>query len=99
QWIQKHYRDDLDLEALAKHVGCTPSYLSTLFKQHTGKTPSQTLREIRIERAAILLRDGKNNVTEAAYAVGYTSLSHFTKAFVIEKGVRPSDWRAGMLSS
>ena len=41
-----------------------------------------------------LLRDGGSNVTEAAFDVGYNSLSHFTKAFVAEKGVRPSDWRA-----
>jgi AraC-like DNA-binding protein len=34
-------------------------------------------------------------VTEAAFEVGYNSLSHFTKAFVAEKGTRPPDWRAG----
>ncbi len=34
-----------------------------------------------IERAAELLREGKHNVTEAAFEVGYSSLSHFTVAF------------------
>ena len=95
QWLRDHFREDLDLLAVAKHVGCAPHYLSRLFKQHTGKTLSQKLREIRIDRAAALLRNGGFNVTEAAFEVGYNSLSHFTKAFVAEKGVRPSDWRAG----
>ncbi|MCW1923488.1 AraC family transcriptional regulator [Luteolibacter arcticus] len=95
QWLRDHFREDLDLLAVAKHVGCAPHYLSRLFKQHSGKTLSQKLREIRIDRAAALLRDGGNNVTEAAFEVGYNSLSHFTKAFVAEKGMRPSDWRAG----
>jgi AraC-like DNA-binding protein len=36
---------------------------------------------VRLERAAHLLRSGRCNVTEAAMAVGYTSLSHFSKAF------------------
>ncbi|MCW1884357.1 AraC family transcriptional regulator [Luteolibacter flavescens] len=94
-WLRENFRDDLDLLAVAKHVGCAPHYLSRLFKQHSGKTLSQKLREIRIDRAATLLRDGSSNVTEAAFEVGYNSLSHFTKAFVAEKGVRPSDWRAG----
>lgn len=94
-WLREHFREDLDLLAVARHVGCAPHYLSRLFKQHSGKTLSQKLREIRIDRAAVLLREGSCNVTEAAFEVGYQSLSHFTKAFVAEKGVRPSDWRAG----
>jgi AraC-like DNA-binding protein len=94
QWLRDHFRDDLDLLAVARHVGCAPHYLSRLFKQHTGRTLSQKLREIRIDRAATLLRSGDCNVTEAAFEVGYSSLSHFTKAFVAEKRVRPSDWRA-----
>lgn len=94
-WLREHFREDLDLHAVARHVGCAPHYLSRLFKQHGGKTLSQKLREIRIDRAATLLRDGSCNVTEAAFEVGYNSLSHFTKAFVAEKGLRPSDWRAG----
>jgi AraC-like DNA-binding protein len=94
-WLREHFREDLDLLAVARHVGCAPHYLSRLYKQHSGKTLSRKLREIRIDRAAALLRDGSCNVTEAALEVGYSSLSHFTKAFVAEKGVRPSDWRAG----
>jgi AraC-like DNA-binding protein len=39
------------------------------------------LREIRLDRAAKLLRAGRSNVTQAAFAVGYQSLSHFSKAF------------------
>lgn len=93
-WLREHFREDLDLHAVARHVGCAPHYLSRLFKQHSGKTLSQKLREIRIDRAAALLRDGSCNVTEAAFDVGYNSLSHFTKAFMVEKGTRPSDWRA-----
>lgn len=93
-WLREHFRDDLDLLSVAKHVGCAPHYLSRLFKQHSGKTMSQKLREIRIDHAATLLRDGSCNVTEAAFEVGYNSLSHFTKAFVAEKGVRPSEWKS-----
>ena len=41
----------------------------------------QYLRQARMERAAELLRTGRCNVTEAAFAVGYNSLSHFSSAF------------------
>ncbi len=93
QWLREHFDQDLDLRALSLHVGCAPHYLSRLFRAHTGKTLTQKLRQIRIDHAADLLRDGSRNVTEAALEVGYNSLSHFTKAFILEKGILPSRFR------
>ena len=69
------------LEELGRLVGCSPFYLSRLFSQETGQTMQQYLRQIRLERAAELLRTGRCNVTEAALEVGYNSLSHFSAAF------------------
>lgn len=92
-WLREHFEEELDLRALALHVGCAPHYLSRLFRLHTGKTLSQKLRQIRIDRAADLLQNGGRNVTEAALEVGYNSISHFTKAFLHEKGVLPSQYR------
>ena len=69
------------LEMLAKEVGCGEFHLSRTFSQHVGRTVPQYLRQLRLERAAQLLKEGRCNVTEAALAVGYSSLSHFSKAF------------------
>jgi AraC-like DNA-binding protein len=69
------------LEELGKRVGCSPFYLSRLFSQENGMTIQQFLRQLRMERAAELLKRGDCNVTEAAFAVGYSSLGHFSTAF------------------
>ncbi len=69
------------LEELAQMVSCSPFYLSRQFTREGGMTMQQYLRQIRMERAAELLRSGKCNVTEAALDVGYNSLSHFSMAF------------------
>jgi AraC-like DNA-binding protein len=69
------------LDALGRMVGCSPFYLSRLFSQEAGMTIQHYLRQVRMERAAELLRSGKCNVTEAALEVGYNSLSHFSTAF------------------
>ncbi|HVJ45541.1 MAG TPA: AraC family transcriptional regulator [Luteolibacter sp.] len=92
-WLREHFEEELNLRSLATHVGCAPHYLSRLFRNQTGKTLSQKLRQIRIDRAADLLQNGGRNVTEAALEVGYNSISHFTKAFLLEKGVLPSHYR------
>jgi AraC-like DNA-binding protein len=79
----------LPLKVLAKEAGCSPHYLSRMFTQETGTTMSRYLRDLRLERAAELLREGHCNVTEAAMEVGYSSLSHFSKAFAGRFGVCP----------
>ena len=79
--LRERMREAPTLEELGRLVGCSPFYLSRLFSQETGTTLQQYLRQIRLERAAELLRTGRCNVTEAALEVGYNSLSHFSTAF------------------
>ncbi len=77
------------LEMLGQEVGCSPFYLSRIFSREVGLTIPQFLRNARMERAAELLRAGRHNVTEAATEVGYSSLSHFSKAFCETIGCCP----------
>ena len=77
------------LEMLGQEVGCSPFYLSRIFSREVGLTIPQYLRNVRMERAAELLRSGRYNVTEAATEVGYSSLSHFSKAFCETIGCCP----------
>src|ERR1043166_965988 len=77
------------LEAMGQEVGCSPFYLSRIFSREVGLTIPQHLRNLRMERAAELLRTGRYNVTEAATEVGYSSLSHFSKAFCETIGCCP----------
>ncbi len=79
-----------DLLELGKHVGCSPFYLSRTFSQELGVTIPQYLRQLRMERAAELLRSGKFNVTETALEVGYSSMSHFSQAFCQTMGCCPN---------
>ena len=79
--LKENLAEPLGLEDLGRRVGCSHFYLSRIFTQEVGKTISVTLRDLRMERAASLLREGRMNVTEAAMAVGYSSLSHFSTAF------------------
>ena len=69
------------MEELSREVGCSSFYLSRTFSKETGQTIPQYLRQLRMERAAELLKTGNYNVTEAALEVGYNSLSHFSHAF------------------
>ena len=78
------------LDALGREVGVSQFYLSRTFSAETGMTIPQFLRRVRMERAAELLRAGTHNVTEAAFAVGYASLGHFSKSFCEVVGCCPA---------
>lgn len=87
--LSRDLANPFTLEALGQEVGCSPFYLSRSFSREVGLTIPQYLRKLRMERAAELLRTGRYNVTEAATEVGYSSLSHFSKAFCETIGCCP----------
>lgn len=79
--LKQNLAEPPTLEELGKKIGCSHFYLSRIFSAQTGHTITQHLRQLRMERAAELLKSGEYNVTEAALEVGYNSLSHFSAAF------------------
>jgi AraC-like DNA-binding protein len=79
--LKQNLAEPPTLEELGGKIGCSHFYLSRIFSTQTGHTITQHLRQLRMERAAELLKSGEHNVTETALEMGYNSLSHFSAAF------------------
>jgi AraC-like DNA-binding protein len=79
--LKENLSSSLSLEEIGKRVGCSHFHLSRIFTQEMGKSIFQCLRELRLTRAAELLRAGRLSVTQVALEVGYSSPSHFSTAF------------------
>ena len=79
--LKSNLAEPPSLEELGRKVGCSHFYLSRTFSKEMGITIPQYIRQIRMEKAAELLRKGKLNVTEVAMEVGYASPGHFSTAF------------------
>ncbi len=79
-----------DLREIAARVGMSRSKFYQDFKMVFGHSPTAYLRRHRLHIARQLLRQGRRNVTEAAFAAGFNNLSYFTRAFTAEFGVSPS---------
>jgi AraC-like DNA-binding protein len=82
--------DPIGLPEIASAANSSPSHLSRLFTAEFGHGPTEHLRRLRLDHAAALLRSGRANVTEAAYAAGYQSLGQFSRAFSVRHGKPPS---------
>ncbi len=70
-------------------MGLHHSKLNTGFREIYGTTIFEYLRQTRPIMAKALLDNGLMNVSEAAFAVGYASPSHFVKSFKNSCGTSP----------
>lgn len=66
---------------LAHRLGLSPNYLSSLFKQHTGKRFTEALTELRMKKAKEFLVSGNESIMDIAKSVGFTSASYFCTVF------------------
>ncbi len=87
--LKKEMAAPPDKLTLARRVGLNHDQLFQGFKEFVGLCPFEYLRILRLERAKKLIESHECNVTEAAFAVGYSSLSHFSKAFRQQFGITP----------
>lgn len=84
---------ELHVADLADHVGYSPFHFSRVFAKHTGIGPGQYLIALRIDAAKRLLLSGDDAVVEVGAAVGFDSLSSFTRRFRTTVGVPPARLR------
>jgi signal transduction histidine kinase/ligand-binding sensor domain-containing protein/DNA-binding response OmpR family regulator len=91
QYVENNMaRTDLSVEELSHELGMSRVHLYKKLLQITGKTPIEFIRIIRLKRAAQLLRESQQNVSEIAYEVGFNNPKYFSKYFKEEFGVLPS---------
>ncbi len=83
---------DMSVEMLAQHVGLGRVQLHRKLKEITGLPTAEFIRNLRLKQAAILLKEKKNNITQIAYAVGFTNQTHFSATFKKFYGVTPSEY-------
>ena len=92
-YLQENYGTDITLADLGRFVNLHPRYLCTLFRQIRGKTVSEFLREIRLEKAKRLLLYTSLSMTEIALETGFNSSQYFSRIFSQQEGIDPRTFR------
>ncbi len=91
-FLRDHYTEPVYAREVARAAGVSESRLKTLFQEALGLSWVKYLQGYRIHRAAALLSESTYNVTEAALAVGFESLSHFNATFRSFMGMSPKHY-------
>lgn len=92
-YLEEHYQEEFSLKRLAELACMEASYLSDLFKKKTGVTLTQYHQRLRVEAAALMLRETAMPVTEIGERVGFSGDSYFIKIFKRWTGATPADYR------
>lgn len=96
---QQHTKFDLGLNEVAAQVRLSPSHLSRLLREQTGKGFREHLNSLRLSTAETLLRNPLLSVKEVAAASGFRSVSTFDRYFRRIHERTPSEWRSDVLEN
>jgi len=85
----------IDVQAVARAAGISPSQLTRLYKKEMAATPASRLKQIRVETAMQLLDATALSVKEISVMCGFANQNHFSRVFRTETGVTPLEHRRG----
>jgi AraC-like DNA-binding protein len=91
--IERNYARNLTDAAVAEQLGLSTSHFRHLFRQATGQPFHKYLTALRLEKARKLLVEQHLPVSKVAQAVGFSGLSHFSRAFSQRFAVSPTHMR------
>jgi len=83
----------ITLDEVCSGISYSKSYLKNVFKRNTGFSIMDYYANLKIERAKILIKDGKMSVSEIAEKLGFSSINYFSRAFKKKTGLSPTEYR------
>ncbi|EPY14012.1 response regulator [Paenibacillus alvei] len=93
QMMKDKMNDNITLKDVAHQFSFSPNYLGYMFKEETGKSFSEVLIQLRMERARELLNEPSIKIYEIANQVGYRYLPYFSRQFKEAYGMTPMEYR------
>lgn len=92
QYITGNFRESINLDELCFLFNTNKTTLCGQFRQTFGVTIIDYVNQLKIKEAKILLREGRQNVTQIAQGLGFSSLHYFSRIFKQYEGLSPSEY-------
>ncbi|MCS6851023.1 MAG: AraC family transcriptional regulator [Gemmataceae bacterium] len=91
--IEANLDKPLELDALADRAALSPYHFHRLFRTVVGEPPQRHIRRLRLERAALFLKNSTAPTVELAVPAGFDSREGFSRAFTAHFGQSPAAFR------
>ncbi|MEN6314374.1 MAG: response regulator [Clostridiaceae bacterium] len=99
QFINNNYSKKITINMISKYANLNESYICRLFKNETGKSIMSYINEVRMDKAAALIKGKDMPIKNIACQVGIDDQFYFNKVFRKYFGVSPTDFRNSKKSS
>lgn len=80
-WMKQHFAEDIDMEVLARRFHMSPSSFRSRFRETAGISPLQYQKQLRLQKARLLIVSEHLSASQAAEKVGYESVSQFSREY------------------
>jgi AraC family L-rhamnose operon transcriptional activator RhaR/AraC family L-rhamnose operon regulatory protein RhaS len=91
--LETHLSQPINLDEMASRADMSKRSFIRAFRAATNRTPVAYLIQLRINRAAALLRHGDDSITAIAFKVGFSDSNYFTRQFRKVMGISPRHYR------
>ena len=81
------------IEDISHHFNMSRGSFYNKLIEYTGQPPVEFIRNLKLEKAAVLLRKTDNTIADIAYQTGFPTPHYFSKSFKTKYGMLPSDYR------
>ncbi len=92
-YTKDNYKSPLNLDEISKYLGLNKCYFCNLFKKETGKTYSQFLNEVRVEKSKALLTNTNLSILDISLSVGYNNQNYYNMSFKKITRITPLKYR------
>ena len=95
EFIKSNFREQPNLDEVAKHVHLSPFHFQRLFSEWAGTTPKKFLQYISIEHAKHLLKERQTTLFDTAFETGLSSTGRLHDLFIRIEGMSPAEYKNG----
>ncbi len=92
-YISEHYQEKISVAHLAKMCYLTESHFCRFFKNAVGQSAVSYINELRVEKAAVLLKNTDESVSQIGEHAGFDDANYFARIFKKFKGLTPGQFR------
>ncbi|ADH87656.1 transcriptional regulator, AraC family [Ancylobacter novellus DSM 506] len=94
EYVNLRFRDQPEVEEIARAAGVNPRALTDLFRRWCGLTPKDFLQAVTIDAARRVLTES-DNVLDAAYELGLSGPGRLHDLFIVHESMSPGEWKTG----
>lgn len=92
-YVMSHFSEEITMDQLAESAAISKSECMRCFNECVGMPPMKYIKQLRIDTAAVMLRQGNLPVSEIAARCGFQDMSYFSKTFKTIRKRTPTEYR------